>query len=203
MEQVVKGVSLGLMLGVLAGPIFISLVTLGVERGLRAGTAFAAGQWASDLLLLGLTYAGMTAVADWPHFKLVSGTSGGILLVGFGAGMLWTRPDTDWSSGRPIAHRTLAGLFLRGFLINTLNPFPVFFWLSLATEGLETGRTPIGSLVLYTALMGTIASTDILKVYLAKKIRRYITPVHLLHLRRAAGVGLIVFGLVLVWRVCN
>jgi threonine/homoserine/homoserine lactone efflux protein len=201
MEQILQGISLGLVLSILAGPIFLSLITLGIERGLRAGTIFAAGQWASDLMFIGLTYLGMAAVAKWPHFKLVSGLSGGLLLIVFGTYTLLSKPRQAPREKRPIAYRTVAGLFLRGFLINTLNPFPLFFWLSVASEGFESGRTPVQFSVLYASLLGTIALTDVLKVYSAKKIRRFLTADHLLQMRRIAGMGLIAFGLILIWRV--
>lgn len=201
MDQIIQGISLGLVLSILAGPIFLSLVTLGIERGLRAGTVFAAGQWTSDLIFIGTTYWGMFAMAQNPHFKHVVGVAGGIMLIVFGLFMLATKPRLDMSQPQEITARNYTGFFVRGFLMNTVNPFPVFFWMSVASDGFQSGKTTVEFAVLYGALMGTIMSTDVLKVYLAKKIRRFMKPHYLIRMRRVAGIGLIVFGIVLMIRV--
>ena len=49
--------------------------------------------------------------------------------------------------------------------------------------------------------MGTVILTDSLKVLLAKKIRRRMTPYHVLRMRQFSGAALVIFGIALIIRV--
>jgi threonine/homoserine/homoserine lactone efflux protein len=53
----------------------------------------------------------------------------------------------------------------------------------------------------FSGILGTIILTDLLKVILAKHIRRFLKRKHLIWLRRIAGIALLLFGFVLLARV--
>jgi threonine/homoserine/homoserine lactone efflux protein len=87
--------------------------------------------------------------------------------------------------------------------LNTINPFTFFFWIGIS--GLVfTNKSPGNSdaMYFYGGLIGTLVVTDTVKVALAKLIRRWLKPHYILWLRRIAGIAFIIFGVVLVVRVC-
>jgi threonine/homoserine/homoserine lactone efflux protein len=91
--------------------------------------------------------------------------------------------------------------FLRGFLLNTVNPFTVFFWLGITGAVLiPNGWNNRETLIFFSGMLGTLVLTDTLKAYGAKRIRRFLTPRHTTQVRQAIGLLLIVFGIVLVAR---
>ena len=53
--------------------------------------------------------------------------------------------------------------------------------------------------LLFFGVMSTVIATDLLKVYLAKGLSRWIKAHHLIYVRRIAGLALLVFSLILVW----
>ena len=53
----------------------------------------------------------------------------------------------------------------------------------------------------FGGILGTVILTDSLKVLLAKAIRRWLKPKHILWTRRISGIALVVFGVVLMVRV--
>lgn len=195
-----QGILLGLLLSILAGPMFFSLITLGLERGLRAGFALASGQWLSDVMFIFMTYLGVQQISNAVAFKFYMGIAGGIMLFVFGAYMAMTRPITP-ESNKNISAASYSGFFAKGFLINTINPFPIFFWMALAQTNMENGYSSGQFTVLYITVMLMVAVTDMGKVALAKSIRPWLKPNHLLVLRRVSGLALIVFGMVLIYRV--
>jgi threonine/homoserine/homoserine lactone efflux protein len=92
--------------------------------------------------------------------------------------------------------------FLRGFLLNTVNPFTVFFWLGITGAVLiPNGWNNRETLIFFGGMLGTLVVTDTMKAYAAKRIRHFLTPRHTKQLRQAIGLLLIVFGLALVARV--
>jgi threonine/homoserine/homoserine lactone efflux protein len=92
---------------------------------------------------------------------------------------------------------------LKGFLLNTINPFTFFFWIGIS--GLvfsNDSPSESDALYFYGGLIGTLVVTDTVKVALAKLIRRWLKPHNILWLRRISGIAFIVFGVGLLIRVC-
>ncbi len=96
----------------------------------------------------------------------------------------------------------LPGYWLRGFLLNTINPFTVFFWLGIASAVVAPDQwQPSETLRFFGGMLGTLVLTDTLKAYAAKRVRRFLTPGHTRWVQRGIGLTLVIFGLVLAVRV--
>jgi threonine/homoserine/homoserine lactone efflux protein len=207
MDMLFGGIKVGLILSFMIGPIFFALVQTSVEEGFRAGAMVALGIWVSDTSFVLAVYYGVSYLAEIvkaPSFSLILGIAGSILLACFGLATLLTTPKGLLSNTLPEYKRSSSylSLFIKGFLINTINPFTVFFWTSLmGTVVVKDGFDGQQASWFFGAVLGTIVVTDLLKVILAKKIRYSLRPVHLLWLRRISGGALIVFGVVLLFRV--
>ncbi|HOY16770.1 MAG TPA: LysE family translocator [Haliscomenobacter sp.] len=207
MNMLFDGIKIGLILSFMIGPIFFALVQTSVEEGFRAGAMVALGIWMSDFLFVLAVYFGVSYLADIVNtqsFTLILGIGGSILLAGFGLASLLTIPKGLLNNTVPDYKRSSSypSLFVKGFLINTINPFTVFFWTSLmGTVVIKDGFDGNQASIFFGGVLGTIILTDLLKVILAKRIRYSLRPVHLLWLRRISGAALIVFGVVLLVRV--
>jgi threonine/homoserine/homoserine lactone efflux protein len=226
--MLIQGVILGLSLSLMAGPLLFAIVQAGIERGFRAGLAVAFGIWVSDILYILLVRYGvgtLSALTALPNFRLWAGLTGGVILVLFGLAGLMTRntktgeahdtpvdrlldametPETPAGQGKRPHWTTLGlpGYWLRGFLLNLINPFTVFFWLGIASavvipnnwNGRET-------LFFFGGMMGVLALTDTAKAYAARQVRRWLTPMHTHRLKQTIGLAMVVFGIVLMIRV--
>ncbi|MCB0568959.1 MAG: LysE family transporter [Phaeodactylibacter sp.] len=208
MNLIFDGVKLGLILAILVGPIFFALIQAGVEQGARAGSMVGLGIWASDVLFILGSYFGISWVSkavEGPHFALYLGIGGSITLVFFGLATLITAPRTghnpQWAKSA-IRSSSYISLWLKGFLINTVNPFTFFFWIGVTTTMVMDGGLDGGEASLFFGgILSTIIITDLTKVILAKRIRSFLQPIHLLWLRRISGAALLVFAVALLVRV--
>lgn len=196
---------MGLALSILAGPILIALIQTSIEQGFRAGIMVGAGIWFSDLLFICATYFGLAWVVElteWKGLDTALGVVGGLILIAFGVGTYLTKPPkVEGFEKKAVRHSPYISLWIKGFVINTFNPFTIFFWLGIS--GLlftERNLLPSEAKLFYTGLLGTVALTDSLKIALAKAIRRWLKPKYILWLRRIAGIALIIFGLFLLGR---
>lgn len=204
MNYLWEGIKVGLILSSMIGPIFFALVQTSVEEGFRAGTMVGLGIWISDLIFISCVYFALNFVSklvNTDHFALYLGWGGSITLFIFGLGVLLTPPKANWqiSAAR---FSSYWALWLKGFLVNTINPFTFFFWLGLSTTVVIQGAlNPIQVIQYFGGILGTIVLTDFTKVALAKKIRTYMRPIHLLWMRRISGGALIVFAVALLIRV--
>ena len=187
------------------GPIFLLLVQTGVEQGFRAGAMVGLGIWVSDLLFFLAVYFGLrwiNRIVAWPWFQEVLGLGGSIVLILFGLGALLRRPVfARLEPKASLRVSTYPDLFLRGFLVNTLNPFTVFVWMGLmSTVILSKDLSPTATTLYAGGIIGTIVATDLAKVIMAKGIRRHMRYSYLLWFRRLSGAALILFGLALLLR---
>ena len=223
-----KGVLLGFSLSFLIGPLLFTLVQAAIERGQKAGLAVAAGIWASDLFFVFAVLFFVEKIQNFtagPGFSKWAGLVGGLLLIGFGlvnfikkkvAGLPAAegfQPETPSACEglrpeTPLARESLrpetphlGAHFTKGFLINSINPFTVFFWLGITGTVIVPNRWGAGeTLIFFAGMLGTLVATDVLKVFLCKKIAHWLTAAHVKNVRIFIGFGLVIFGIVLIIR---
>ncbi len=204
--MVSQGIIWGLSLSFLIGPLLFSIVDASLERGFRAGLSVAAGIWISDVLFAVGVHGGikvLASIAASPDFKFWAGIAGGILLIGFGVTSLITRQTRRVPVLVLIkSPKSYFSYFLRGFLINTINPGTLFFWLSITGAVIiPNGWNSAETWWFFTGMLGTLVIADTLKAYGAKLLRRVLLPAHTRQLQRGIGLLLIIFGVSLVIRV--
>ncbi|MEL6142464.1 MAG: LysE family transporter, partial [Bacteroidota bacterium] len=143
----------------------------------------------------------LQAFIDHPSFEEIVGTIGGLILLITGLAMWYKRPPR-FGKELHVQPARLGRSFLRGFAINTFNPFPVFFW-SAVSVGIvfEDRLNETESLALYGGILGTVVLTDTIKVLAARKLRQKLTPQAARTAQRVGAFALMVFGLVLFVRV--
>ena len=183
----------------MAGPIFIAIIQLGVERGVRAGMMLSAGVLISDCFYFYLVLQGMEHLAEMHSFQFWVGMIGGSVLVAFGLFSMFSpyKPPEEIK----VSAKTYAGYFFKGMAINIFNPFVFVLWSVVCQDMIREGYSYDQKLLYFFAIIGTVAFTDFLKLVLAKSIRPYLKPVHLSRVRKVAGFGLVIFGLILMYRV--
>lgn len=207
MDLIWDGIKFGLALSILVGPLLFALIQTSIEEGFRAGWMVGLGIWISDLVFIAITYYSLSLMAEltkWDGLELTIGIIGGIILILFGIGSLLSKPpDIESMENKAVRQKPYISLWLKGFLLNTINPFTFFFWIGVS--GLVfTNKNPseTDAFYFYGGMIGTLVVTDTVKVALAKLIRRWLKPKNILWLRRVVGIAFIIFGIVLFVRVC-
>ena len=206
MNYLWQGIQLGMVLAILVGPLLFALVQVSIEQGARSGLAVGAGIWISDLLFILAVYFGMTYVdrlVKWQSFEFTLGLAGAVVLLAVGINyFLKPPPQFDDHPEGFTGHDSKWSLWLKGFLINTINPFTVFFWVSVMTGVvLDQELTGGQSSLFFGGILGMIMLTDTLKVLLAKRIRHKLKAGHFQWVRWIAGGALILFAIILAIRV--
>lgn len=198
MDVFAKGILYGMGLSVLLGPVFFALIQTSIEKGFRSGMFMAVGISLSDSMYIALTYLGVSQVSDDQNFKLFLSIVGGLIMLIFGASTI-LRPGTagavqsrDDCNGGTEAFK----LFLKGFLLNGINPFVLLFWIgvvSVASVDFDYSTNEI--LIFFSGIIVTIFITDTIKSYLANKLRGLITTNLMRKVNMIVGALLIVLSL--------
>lgn len=200
LEAIVKGLGFGLLLSISVGPVLFSIIKQSLNNGHRGGFAFVAGVSASDISLVLLSNIFTTLLESLKLYKTEIGIAGCIFLVSMGIFFLFFKKVKVNKEGEQVfkfRKRDYAKMFLSGYLMNTLNPAIFIFWMTTSTAVI--GHTVNERIIIFTTCLLFMLLTDCLKVLLAGKIRRKLTPHNIHILNRVNGIILIVFGLALVW----
>jgi threonine/homoserine/homoserine lactone efflux protein len=80
--------------------------------------------------------------------------------------------------------------------MNTLNPAVFAIWLTWATAFVTM---PVNErIVLFGSCLGVVFLADLLKVFLANRLRKKLTPTIIHRINQLSGIILIVFGVILI-----
>ncbi|MFD2202942.1 LysE family translocator [Shivajiella indica] len=200
-QAFLEGFSMGLLLSAMIGPVFFTLIQSSLEKGFRYATILALGILISDLLYVLITYFGVSFLAKFPNFQFILAIGGGIVLVGFGISTFIKknkeRPNTG---GVPVLKGQKRSAFFKGFSINGINPFVLLFWLSVAgLVSINEQYSKPDVVFYYTGILATVFSIDLLKSFVAKQLRNFVTPKLMGKLNKLVGIALFFFGLRLFW----
>lgn len=202
MNEAIQGVQLGLVLALLVGPVFFTIIQTSLQYGMWNSVLLIIGVSMSDLCMIILCYLGLATWVLDSGYRNWIGYGGGILLVIFGLSHILRKSNiTPTDRPDPVKARYPVRYLIKGFLINGTTPTVLLFWLatfSLVTvEFGYTGKSQISRF--FASLLVTVFATDLLKAWLAGRLRKLVTPKVLRMINIVLGIGLIIFGTRLVF----
>lgn len=199
-EAIVKGLAMGLLLALSVGPVIFTVIKHSISNGKAGGFSFVIGVWISDFLLIVLSNAFSEMVTRLLDFKMEIGIIGSAFLIGMGVFYLFLKKvhlHPEDVSLPPLKSSDHAKIALQGFLLNTLNPAVMAFWLTAATAIAITHTATERIIIFSTALLLNIGA-DIIKVKLAGKLRKKLTLRNVRLINKISGLILLIFGTVLL-----
>jgi threonine/homoserine/homoserine lactone efflux protein len=203
MHPFLQGIILGLTLSALLGPALFTLLQTSIHRGWRSGTFLAFGIFLSDVSVVYLALLGALQLINQKNNYIIVGVIGGSILIGFGIyTFLHKIHIDDDSKGIEVRVPGPITYILKGFFLNIMNPFVWFFWISAmvgVSATLDGDKHAIMTFFIGTLL--TVFGADVLKVFIAHKIKDHLNVNILVRVNHFVGIFLIGFGVFLIVRV--
>ena len=199
-EAILKGLTFGLLLSISVGPVLFSIIKQSLNNGHKGGLTFVFGVSASDITLVLVSNIFTELFNSIKTYKTQVGIAGCIFLVTTGIYFLFFKKVKVNEEGKQIfkfRKRDYAKIFLSGYFMNTLNPSVFIFWIYASTAVIN--HTTQERMVVFITCLIWMLGADILKVFLAGKIRNRLTPHNIHNLNRLNGLLLIIFGIALIW----
>ena len=199
-----EGLGFGLLLAISLGPIFVVTVHSAIEKGRKAGFSVTSGVWVSDILYIVFSFLFISRIdhiVKGKQFDFWMSIIGGIILILFGLFTFFKKSKFDKSKlYSKTSLKSIGAYFTKGFLVNTVNPFTVIFWLGMMSS-IVIGRdlTPSQSFSFISAILIVIVLSDSIKVLLAVVIREVINQYYFNLISKIAGTGLFIFGAYLIY----
>jgi threonine/homoserine/homoserine lactone efflux protein len=202
MHILLKGILFGLVLALLIGPVFFTLIQTSIERGFLKGLFVAIGVSLSDIFYISIIYLGLSKLMEANHAQEYLGIIGGLILIGFGSyyAFIKNRIANKELINVP-ANKNYLRYVMKGFVINGLSPFVLIFWIgAVGLANTEFGYVDEELIIFFSAVVLTVFVTDLLKIWLAGFLRNLMTPQFRRALNISVGLILILFGLrLIVW----
>jgi threonine/homoserine/homoserine lactone efflux protein len=199
-EALLKGITLGLLLSISVGPVLFSIIKQSLNSGHRGGISFVLGVSASDIALVLVSNVFTSFFEYMVAHKQFIGIGGSLFLVTMGVYFIFFKKVKVDDSGvqvLPLRKRDYVKTFLSGFFMNLLNPAVFIFWLTTSTTLITLSIEY--RIIAFVTCLAFVLATDLLKVFMAQKIRRKLTPHNIQILSRINGLILLSFGLILIW----
>ncbi len=196
-----NGILFGLLLTIFIGPVFFALIQTSIEKGFYSGVFMALGIALSDAFYVSISYFGISQLFNADSINFWLGMAGGFIMLGFGAVSLLKPVNAPKTQEIHIGGKI--GMFrqtVKGFLLNGINPSVFLFWIGIATMATVnlnySGSYAIG---FFATIISTVFLTDVLKSFLAHKLKRMLTLKFMRWMNIVVGCGLMIFGLRLLY----
>ena len=204
LESIIKGFGLGMILAISVGPVIFTILKQSLNNGQKGGFSFVAGVWFSDILLVFISNMFSTLVMSALAFKSTIGFLGAAFVITLGIYSLFFKKVYFGEDKNVVliefGKKAITKAFMSGFLINTLNPSVLLFWLINATA-FAASNTVTERIVIFSVCLGVNILADIFKVLLAATVRHSLTPHNINIINKISGIILILFGLAIIYGI--
>lgn len=207
-DALIKGFAIGLLLIFSVGPVIFSIIKQSINHGKRGGFSFVCGVWLSDIIWVILSNGFSEGVKILMNFKIPIGIAGCCFLIGMGIYFVFIKKikprfiqesveiagDEITSKGKTTNY---FAIFTSGFLINTLNPAVISFWVVIAAS-LASVYSFEDRIIIFSTCVGINMLADIGKVLGAGAIGKKLSDKNIILINRLSGVLYLIFGIVIL-----
>ncbi len=200
--SLLKGLLVGLPFVFVIGPALFSILQTSISKGFYSGLQLAIGISFSDILIMSLCYFGLIQYLENNLFQIILGFGGSLIMIGYGIYMFYKRTGESKSIGKEIKLKiNWTGVFteiIKGFFLNTMNPFLWILWLSIISSGTTNSNNNIEAIAFMLGIVTIIFTTDLTKAFFANKIKKLLSPKVIIIINKVAGILLFLCAIFLL-----
>jgi len=207
-DPILKGLLLGFILSISIGPVIFAIIKQSLTNGKRSGYAFVTGVSSSDFILLFICNFFTSLFNLVLNHKSTIALAGAGFLLLMGLYTLFFKKLKLENMGTDEIHKTvgfkdLISSYFSGFFMNTLNPSVFLFWFAwtaaINTSADDTPNPIQYKLIVFGTCLGFVLLSDLIKVFLAGKLRPRLTEKSLLWINRVSGMIILIFSAALLY----
>jgi threonine/homoserine/homoserine lactone efflux protein len=192
-----EGLLTGLTLTLMLGPVTMIILRNGIQVDRGAGVSAAVGTWVSDYIFIAFTFWLTSYVEEWtqkPDVRLGLYLVGGLGLLIMGLLML-RHKKKSMDENMEGVQANYFHAFMGGFLVNSLSPFTLFFWLGAAMFLHVQSDNPFWY---YAGLMLALSCGDFTKAWMAPKLTVWLKENYVYWIQMGAGVVIAATGVYII-----
>ena len=192
----------GFLLAFAIGPVFFTLIETSITKGFKAAVFFDLGALISDVIFIIIAFYSTSQILDKVKDDPALLIFGGGVLIAFGVISYIRTSKSFIKIAREYysveTKKNHGGLFLKGFLLNFVNFGVLAAWIAtiIIAQAVTTHKN--GVLLFLSVTIITLFLTDLLKIFLAKKLKSNLTPRFIIKTKKWVSILIIGFGVLLL-----
>ncbi len=192
----------GFLLAFAIGPVFFTLIETSITKGFKAGLFFDLGAQTADIIFILIAYFStskiLERVKDDPGLLIF----GGAVLIAYGI-ISYIRTAKSFikivrEHYAVNVKKDLGGLFLKGFLLNFVNFGVLAGWIGTIIMANALTTSENGVFFFLATVLATFFLTDLLKIFLAKKLKSKMTPRFIYKTKKWVSILILIFGVAML-----
>lgn len=207
-DAILKGLAISLLLIFSVGPVIFTIIKQSINHGRRGGFSFVTGVWLSDVIWVVLSVSFSEAIKTLLNFKIPIGIAGCLFLIGMGIYFAFIKKIKPRRLQEPVEiagdeitpsgkYTNYFAIFTSGFIINTLNPAVISFWVLMAAS-LASVYSFNHQVIIFCTCLGVNMLSDIGKVLGAGSLGKKLSDRNILLINRISGILYLVFGVTIL-----
>lgn len=192
----------GFILAFAIGPVFFSLLETAITKGIRAAIFFDLGALFADIIFILIAFFSTNKVLEKVKDDPALLIFGGVILLAYGIISYIRTSRSLFKFVREhyavVVKKNFGNLFLKGFLLNFVNFGVLLGWVgTLIMANALTSKESDVIWFIVTVLI-TFFCTDLLKILLAKRLRKKMTPRFIFATKKWVSILIAGFGVLLL-----
>lgn len=193
-----RGFMTGLILSLMLGTVFFSLIRNSIMYGHKTGVYIALGVVICDVIFITLALLSQPFADFLNLYKRPIAIGGGALLTLMGIWML-IKSQPQMKEGKALQEGNAMYYLGNGFLLNALNPVNFFSWLVVSSYlTIEYDYNLTDKSIFFTACLISIFLAEVSIAASASKLRKWVTPLVLKRINQISALVFVGFGLKLI-----
>ncbi len=219
-DIVTTALILGFVLSFSLGPVFFELINTSLRKGFRAAMLMEIGVLLSDIIYLFLAlFSASKALEYLNKYSWINYVFGGVFIL-FGIFSIiknlkppkvafhLSEEDVNNDQNEELLENletlnlsenikvNYIGNLMKGMALNSLNPSVLVFWIVVCTSSIKKLHLDNqGIFIFFSATLGMMFFVDVLKIYFASKLQKYINPKVLQTIGISIGLIMLSVGL--------
>ncbi len=195
-----QGIVSGLIISFMFGPVFFGLIHASIHKGYRKALVYASGVASSDSFFILLIYFGVAGFLQDDSFRTFMKIVGVVIMITFGIYYIAKKAPDTLEVEKEKKQKTSTNLWLKGFVLNSINPSVFVICLGMVSYAADHyANDKFNTFIFFLASVLTVFSFDMVKAYIAHKIKIYFTTRLLNKMNKILGLVILVAGLGLLY----
>ena len=195
-------ISIGFFLSFVLGPVFFVLIETSITKGFRAAISLDLGVILADVFFIVFCYYTSKQLVYNINNQPGLFVLGGSILFLYGVYIFIQRKKEDQKIELEESSTNYIGLFVKGFALNIINIAVLLFWAGVILVVVPNlNRTnSLGVFTFFTTILASYFFTDVLKIFIAKKLTSKINTENTAIIKTILSLILVVSGTVLIFK---
>ena len=193
-------ISIGFFLSFVLGPVFFVLIETSITKGFKAAISLDLGVILADVFFITFCYYTSKQLVDNINNQPGLFVLGGAILFIYGAYIFTQRRKEDDRIQLEESSTNYTGLFIKGFALNIINIAVLLFWAGVILVVVPNlnKNSSLGVLSFFATILATYFLTDVIKIFIAKKLTSKINTKNTAAIKTTLSLILVVSGAVLI-----